>query len=472
MFGQAPACSRGAGTSPQPAHPVTLSTVSFQETANFMNRSLPSIALVFVICSSAAAQPAGYNYDEAKVPEFTLPDPLVLKSGEPVTTPEQWVQERRPEVLGLFEQFVYGRAPREMPPMTFRVVSEDAPALDGRAIRREVDVVLGEEPNTRTIRILIYRPQTDAPVPAFLTLNFYGNHTISDDPAISLNPNWMRNNADKGVVENRATEDSRGTSASRWPVEKIVSAGYALATIYYGDIDPDFDDGFENGVHALFPNEESTERAGDAWGSIATWAWGLSRALDYFETDSTIDADRVAVMGHSRLGKTSLWAGAADERFALVISNDSGCGGAALSRRRFGETVERINTSFPHWFCRNFRIYNGREDELPVDQHMLVSLIAPRPVYIASAVDDVWADPRGEYLSGYYADPVYRLLGTDGLGGDKANPDPPAVDMPRDSGTIGYHIRTGKHDVTDFDWDQYIKFADRHLKSTSSSAAE
>ncbi len=313
-----------------------------------------------------------------------------------------------------------------------------------------------------SMRLLVYTPKTSEKVPAFLGLNFQGNHTVDPDPSISLNQNWMRDR--EGTKDNRATEASRGVAASRWPIEMIIDRGYGLVTIYYGDIDPDFDDGFENGIHGQFKSETDSIPAGEKWGSIAAWAYGLSSALDFLQQDSLIDGSRVAVIGHSRLGKTSLWAGATDPRFKLVISNDSGCGGAALSRRAIGETIGRINTSFPHWFCDNYLQYNKNEDACPVDQHELIALIAPRAVYVASATEDQWADPKGEFLSCVHADPVYRLLGTDGMGGSEPPTEMVAADTPIKSGTIGYHLRTGGHDVTSYDWAQYLDFADRHVK--------
>ena len=406
------------------------------------------------------------NYEEAKVPQYTLPDPLVLNDGQRVTDAATWREKRRPEVVRLFEQYVYGKAPgkpdkeREM---AFVVSSVDRNALGGTAIRKEVTIFLSPPPKKvgQSIPLLIYLPKKPrGPSPVFLGLNFDGNHTIHSDPGITPSHVQKLGSQQPGMPMDEEVAKARGANSSRWPVEKILARGYGVATAWYGEIEPDMPDGLRLGVRQIYLKSGQSAPADDEWGAIAAWAWGLSRIMDYLETDRDVDARHVALIGHSRLGKTALWAGTCDERFALVISNDSGCGGASLARRQFGETPARITTSFPHWFCKNYRKYAFHVGDLPVDQHMLMALVAPRPLYVASAEEDRWADPHGEFLSAKGADPVYRLLGATGL----PAADMPAVEHPV-AGTISYHIRHGKHDVTDYDWQRYLDCADRNFKA-------
>jgi hypothetical protein len=358
--------------------------------------------------------------DESKVPPYVLPDPLVLADGRKVADARAWAEKRRPELLRLFETHVYGRTPPGGPRPRFTVTNTDPAALGGRATRKDVTIAFGEGPAARRTEVLVFTPNAArGPAPLFLGLSFQRNDEL------------------------------------KWPVAAIVDRGYGVATAFYGDLFPDRADGAGDSVLTLFPPRQGPE----AWGAIGVWAWALSRALDYLETDRAVDAKRVAVLGHSRLGKAALWAGVQDPRFAMVLSNESGCGGAALSKRIYGETVAAITTRFPHWFCPGFARFGGHEAELPVDQHELLALIAPRPLYVASAVEDRWADPKGEFLAALGANPVYRLLGTEGLPAREM----PGVDAPV-HGTIGYHVRSGGHDLADYDWKQYLAFADRHWR--------
>lgn len=420
---------------------------------------LASVAFALI---AHAAEPADTNYDEAKVPVYMLPEVLVNAAGEPVQTVSDWRDKRRPEILRLFEESVYGRTPNRQIDVRYEVVERDDRAFDGLATRKQVRATFADK---LVADILVYVPNRDAEggekAPAFLGLNFYGNQTVASDPAIVINPRWMRGNTAIGIQANLATEQTRGAYRSRWQVEMVLKRGFALATVYCGDFDPDnYQHDFTDGVHPLFYDEGQTKPGSKEWGAIGAWAWGLSRTLDYLETDKDIDATKVAVLGHSRLGKTALWAGAQDERFWMVISNNSGCGGAALYRRCFGERIHHMIKPVGYWFCHDHRQYQHREVALPIDQHMLLALVAPRPLYVASATQDQWADPRGEFLAAKHASPVYALWGKSGL--EDANFPPP--DDPLTS-TVGYHLRSGEHDVTAYDWSQYLDFADLHLNA-------
>lgn len=426
---------------------------------------LAALALFTTPVLITAADRPGINSNESAVRPYTLPDPLTLRDGARVTDAATWRAKARPELLEVFAREVYGRTPAGRPAgMHWEVTSVDRAALGGKAVRKEITVWFTAKKDGPKMHVLIYQPPgapgAHAPWPAFVGYNYYGNQCVNADPGITMSTAWMRPTAEFKIVNNRATEGTRGAHASRWNVESVVARGYATVTMYYGDLCEDRSEGLTSSVATQFNTGSVEARKPDAWGAIGIWAWGLSRALDVLESDPEIDAKRVAVHGHSRLGKAALWAGAQDERFAYVISNNSGAGGAALSKRDFGETVERINTSFPFWFARNFRAYNAREDKLPVDQHQLIALIAPRPVHVASAEDDSWADPRGEFLSAKHAEPVYALFGKKGLG----VVDMPAVNQPVLGDALAYHIRTGKHDINAYDWARYLDFADKVMK--------
>jgi hypothetical protein len=382
---------------------------------------------------------------------------MEFSNGLKVTNQLQW-RERRKEIIDLFKKHVYGEVPDAKLTTQTTILSCDKYALNGTATRKQLRISFHQNNRSCNMDVLIYLPnQRQGAVPLFMGLNFEGNHTIHSDSGILLSENWIEDGK-QGVIQHRATEESRAARATRWALDTILRNGFGLATAYYGDLDPDFNDGFQNGIHPVFYRDDQNCPHASQWGSIAAWAWGLSRILDYCESDADIDDQRVAVLGHSRLGKAALWAGAVDERFRLVISNNSGCGGAALSRRKFGETLEAINNRFPHWFCENFKQYNDHEENLPIDQHMLLACIAPRPLYIASASEDLWADPRGEFLSAVYASPAYQLYGMSGLSLDmKIQIETPVMN------TIGYHIRQGVHEITNYDWDQFVNFAKLHF---------
>ena len=398
-----------------------------------------------------AQQRPDVNYDEAKVPAYTLPD---VTGG--ARSAKDWAA-RREQILALYRTEVFGRSPGKPADLKFAVDRADRNALGGRAVRKLVTISFLGAPR---MHMLLYLPPSGRPAPVFLALSFAPNQTISNDPAVPLSDEWVRDPDTKKWVKRASAESSRGKAAEQWQLDRILSHGYGLATIYYEEIEPDFDGGIEHGVRPLFFRPGQTAPEPDEWAAISAWAWGLSRAMDYLATDRDVDAAHIAVFGHSRLGKTALWAGAQDTRFALVISNESGEGGAAISRRDYGERTQDLNTRFPHWFCANFRKYNGREDQMPFDSHFLLALSAPRPLYVASAEGDQWSDPRGEFLGAYHASRVYELLGKQGIGTDQM----PVVHEPI-MHTVGYHIRAGKHDVTAYDWEQYLKFADMQWKA-------
>lgn len=404
------------------------------------------------------------NFAESAVSDYALPSVLTFNDGTPISSVEEWRKFRRPELLAQFKENVYGHTPDVIGLVASKTVKRDVPVLEGRASMSEVRLHVG--PESRPINLLLVLPRNSrGPVPVFCALNLLGNHSVAPETEISLAPGWVpaadphdpRPDRGLGVVGNRATDESRGCQARRWPLSTIVERGYGFATAHTSDLSADDDDGFTTGVAPTIRGHNSNP-IDSRWGKIGIWAWGLSRIYDYLLTDARIDPRRVGVLGHSRTGKTALWAAAQDERFAFAISNQSGHAGAALTRRRFGESVEAITHRFNYWFCGNYSRYIDHEYALPIDQHLLLALIAPRPLYVAAAEEDLWADPRGQFLAAREASAAYRLHGHEGLTADEM----PQVDHPV-QGLVSYHLRSGGHDLTTYDWERYLDFADRML---------
>jgi dienelactone hydrolase len=367
----------------------------------------------------------GFNFEEARVPPYTLPD---LLGG--ARTEKAWRLRRR-EILELFRANVYGRSPARPGRLRFRMVEENRRAFGGAATLKRVAVESGRAGRTRSFELTVFLPNSTAePAPLFLLLN-------------NRSP--------------RNTDFTRAEKSGFWPAEELLARGYAVAAVQVSQLAPDDKEHFREGVIGLYDAGPTGRRARYTWGALAAWAWGASRAMDYFETDPRVDAKRVAVVGHSRGGKAALWAGAEDERFALVVSNESGEGGAALSRRQFGETVGEINRAFPHWFAGAYKSYNARVNALPTDQHMLLALVAPRALYVASADEDLWSDPRGEFLSLAYSSPAYALRGDPPIRAEEM----PPLGRPLVRGRRGYHVRAGGHDLTTYDWGRFMDFADQ-----------
>ncbi|HXW06429.1 MAG TPA: hypothetical protein VD833_14420 [Vicinamibacterales bacterium] len=380
------------------------------------------------VVARVAKQQPGFNFEEARVPPYELPDVL---GSPPVASPAQWTARRR-EILELFRDNVYGRRPGPPSRIFFETKEENPRAMDGAATLTRVAILCEEAGGSaHHFELTLFLPAArQTPAPVFLLIN--------NRPASNTDP-------------------TRKEKSGFWPAEQMIARGYGIAAIQYGQLAPDDKDRFREGAISLFEGTTAGPRPPDAWAAIAAWGWGASRVMDYFVTNPRVDASRVALVGHSRGGKASLWAGAEDERFALVISNESGEGGAALSRRDFGETIARINTTFPHWFADRYKAFNGRPGDLPVDQHMLLSLVAPRALYVASADEDLWADPRGEFLALAASSPVFGLWGDPAIRPGQM----PALDTPLVAGRRAYHVRRGTHNLTPYDWDRFADFADR-----------
>jgi hypothetical protein len=398
------------------------------------------------------------NYDESKVGTYTLPDPLKFDDGKPVRSVKDWAK-RRPEIVKLFETQQYGIAPGRPADESFEVVDKGTPALNGKAIRKQVTIHLSSkdkgDATWPVIHLVEYIPaDAKKPVPMYFDINFSAVQAAVDDPGIT--PQKVRDLKTNELVD---PPPSGGRGFGRNNVEIFLDAGIGVATFNYAELDPDTLTGFAHGIRAKYMKPGQTgedDRAPDAWGTIAAWAWGMSRVEDYFETDKQVDAKRVAIHGVSRLGKTVMWAGALDQRFAAVIASCSGEGGAALSRRDYGETIAHLTapSRYPYQFAANYAKYGGFPDTAPMDANLLVALIAPRPLLLQTGSTDNWSDPKGEFLAAVAAGPVYKLLGKQDLGADVW----PAAKVPIYSNGLNYYMHDGGHGMVPTDYDIYVQF--------------
>jgi len=430
-----------------------------QEIVGFSVRAALMLgALMAAVVVSPAARAVDFPSFEKLPTRVELPDPLTLLDGNRVTTPADWNAKRKPELQALFQHYMYGKLPAK--PQRWAVDGpsfEDPKYLDGKATLREETLAFYGPDLSQRLRVLVIRPNKDGPVPMFVAMNFCGNHTVVADPRVQIPTSWVYPSC-AGVVNNRSTEKGRGGQADVWNVDLIVSRGYGLATFYSGDIDPDTPD-FSDGIEPSFYKPGQTGPAPDDAGAIAAWAWGYHRVVDYLLETPTLKVDpkRIAAVGHSRNGKTTLLAAAMDERISLAIPHQAGCGGTAPSRGKVGESVKQINERFPHWFCDEFTRFNDEPARLPFDQHCLVALCAPRPVLFSNAVEDTWANPDGQYEMLKAADPVYKLLGAGGLDSTQS----PELNKLIKS-RLGYFLRPGKHSMNRQDWEAFLDFADAH----------
>lgn len=405
---------------------------------------------------ATATKPVTFPEVSALPSQPAMPNPLVMLDGRRVTSRAQWERERRPELKELFQHYMYGAIPPKPANMKMKVIAEHRDFLGGQATLKLVSLETDGPKALRIDLMLVLPNERRGPVPAFVAMNFCGNHTLTDDPRVPLTRGWLSGSC-KGCVNSAATEAARGTQAADWPLAEIIGRGYALAAFYSGNVDSDRKD-VSDGLYAWLAGGDQAKNNPADRGTIAAWAWGFHRCVDYLVTDTAIDAQRIAAVGHSRNGKTALLAAAFDERIALAIPHQAGCGGTAPSRGKIGEPVSRINTAFPHWFTGEFKKFNDATDRLPFDQNALVALCAPRPVLFSNAQEDQWANPSGQFEVLQAADPVYRFLGVEGLAAKEMPPQGKLVDS-----RLGYFIRAGKHSMVTEDWAVFLNFADKQF---------